>query len=122
MSYTLVYDGDCRVCTRIAGLVRQWDTRGDIDITPSQATGVPARFPWISAQQYAESIQLIAPDHTTWQGAAAVEQLLTILPRGRWFAWVFHVPLVRPIAERVYRWIARNRYRLGCGDHCRTPS
>jgi len=25
---------------------------------------------------------------------------------------------VRPLAERFYRWFARNRYRLGCGEHC----
>ena len=22
------------------------------------------------------------------------------------------------LAERFYRWFARNRYRLGCGEHC----
>jgi predicted DCC family thiol-disulfide oxidoreductase YuxK len=25
---------------------------------------------------------------------------------------------VRPLAEKFYRWFARNRYRLGCGEHC----
>ena len=29
----------------------------------------------------------------------------------------------RPLADRFYKWFARNRYKLGCGDHCqlRTP-
>ena len=27
-------------------------------------------------------------------------------------------PGVRTIAERFYVWFARNRYRLGCGEHC----
>jgi predicted DCC family thiol-disulfide oxidoreductase YuxK len=25
---------------------------------------------------------------------------------------------VRPLVDKFYRWFARNRYRLGCGDHC----
>jgi predicted DCC family thiol-disulfide oxidoreductase YuxK len=31
---------------------------------------------------------------------------------------VFSIPFARPLAERFYRWFARNRYRLGCGEHC----
>ena len=26
--------------------------------------------------------------------------------------------LARPLAERFYRWFARNRYKFGCGEHC----
>ena len=33
-------------------------------------------------------------------------------------SWIFSIPFVRPLAERFYRWFARNRYRLGCGEHC----
>ena len=122
MRYTLIYDGQCRMCTGIVDVVRRWDSGGEIEITPSQTPGVAARFPWITARAFAESIQLVSPDQKTWQGAAAVEQLLTILPRGRWIAWIFRIPLVRPLAERIYRWIARNRYRLGCGVHCRAAN
>ena len=51
-------------------------------------------------------------------GAAAIEQLLTILPRGRPISWIFKIPFVRVVAEKLYRWFARNRYKLGCGEHC----
>ena len=54
------------------------------------------------------------------QGAAAIEKLLDVLPRGGWIAWVFDIPFVRKLADRLYRWVARNRYRLGCGDHCQS--
>ena len=116
--YTLVYDGMCRMCTRLSKLLMKWDASRRIEVVPSQATGVMARFPWIPATAYSEAIQLIGPGGETWQGSAAVEQLLTILPRGRWIAWVFKVPFVRTIADKLYRWIARNRYRMGCGEHC----
>jgi predicted DCC family thiol-disulfide oxidoreductase YuxK len=116
--YTLVYDGMCRMCTRLSKLLMKWDAPRRIEVVPSQATGVMARFPWIPAKAYSEAIQLIGPGGETWQGSAAVEQLLTILPRGRWIAWVFKIPFVRTLADKLYRWVARNRYRMGCGEHC----
>jgi predicted DCC family thiol-disulfide oxidoreductase YuxK len=116
--YTLVYDGECRVCTRSVDVVRRWDTSAEIDIVAYQDAGVILRFPWIPAHAFDEAMQLVGPSGETWQGAAAVEQLLMILPRGRWVAWIYRIPLVRSLADRFYRWFARNRYRLGCGQHC----
>ena len=116
--WTLVYDGDCNVCTRIIRVVVQWDTRSDIETVPFQNPEVAARFPWIPAEAYAEAMQLVGPGGRTWAGAAAVEQLLTILPRGWLIAWTFRLPFVGRLADRFYRWFARNRYRFGCGEHC----
>ena len=118
--WTLVYDGMCGMCTRLAKLLVAWDSRRMIDVVPSQATGVMARFPWIPASAYAEAIQLVGPGGATWQGAQAVEQLLSVLPRGRWISWVFRIPFMRAVADRLYRWVARNRYRMGCGEHCQS--
>lgn len=116
--YTVVYDGDCRVCRRMVQRLKAWDRHGTFEIVASQDTGVRARFPWIPARAYRESVQLVGPGGSTWQGAAAIERILDLLPRGRLISWIFHVPFVRRIADRLYRWFARNRYRLGCGEHC----
>jgi predicted DCC family thiol-disulfide oxidoreductase YuxK len=119
-AYTVVFDGDCKVCTRLSKVLRDWDRRRELEVVSSQQPGVMARFPWIPARAYADALQLVAADGTTWQGAAAIEQLLTVLPRGRLISWVFKVPFVRTLADRFYRWFARNRYRLGCGSHCQS--
>lgn len=116
--YVVVYDGHCRVCGRLANVLRRWDTRHQLEIVPSQAPGVSARFPWIPARAYQESLQLIGPGGDTVQGAAAIERLLDVLPRGGIIGWLFKIPFVRPLADRFYRWFARHRYRLGCGEHC----
>jgi predicted DCC family thiol-disulfide oxidoreductase YuxK len=117
-AYTVVFDGDCRVCTRLANVLRGWDRDRQLEVVSSQQPGVMARFPWIPPRAYTDALQLVAADGTTWQGAAAIEQLLTVLPRGRLLSWVFKIPFVRTFADRFYRWFARNRYRLGCGAHC----
>ena len=119
-AYTVVFDGDCKVCTRMTNALRRWDRTNQLEIIPSQHPGVEARFPWIPARADAEALQLIAADGTTWQGAAAIEQLLNVLPRGRWFAWVFRIPFVRTLADRFYKWFARNRYKMGCSEHCQS--
>lgn len=117
-AYTVVFDGDCRVCTRLSTILRRWDRGHEIEVVSSQQQGVMARFPWIPARAYADALQMIAADGTTWQGAAAIEHLLDVLPRGRLIGWIFGIPFARQLADRFYRWFARNRYRLGCGTHC----
>jgi predicted DCC family thiol-disulfide oxidoreductase YuxK len=96
----------------------RWDRDGRFEIIPSQTPGLDHRFPWISADDYRESLQLVGPGGQTWQRAAAVEEILSLLPRGMLVTWVFSLPFARQIAERLYRGFAKNRYRLGCGDHC----
>ena len=118
--YTVVFDGTCGVCTRIAAMLDTLDVQERLEIVSAGDAGVGDRFPWIPSHAYADALQLIARDHTTWQGAAAIEQLLRVLPRGMWIGWIFNIPFARPVADRFYAWFARNRYRLGCGNHCTT--
>ena len=116
--YTVVYDGVCKVCTRLSKLLMAWDRRHEIEVIPSQTPGVMARFPWIPPAAYAEALQMIGPGGQTWQGAAAIEQILDVLPKGKLLSWVFSIPGLRRFADRFYRWFAKNRYKMGCGEHC----
>ena len=100
-------------------VLTNWDRNEKLEIVPSQAPGVRERFPWIPPRAYVESLQLIRThDRKTWQAAAALEELLKVLPKGRLISWLFGIPLMKPLVDQFYRWFARNRYRLGCGDHC----
>lgn len=117
--YTVIYDGHCKVCGRFVKLLAQWDRNRELEIIRSQTSGVRERFPWIPARAYVESVQVIrTSDGRTWQAAAALEELLKVLPKGRLISWLFRIPFVRPLVDRFYRWFARNRYKLGCGEHC----
>lgn len=119
--YTVVYDGFCNVCKRLVKVLEKWDRSRILEVVPSQTPGVTARFPWIPRRAYTESVQIIrASDGKTWQGAAALEQIMDVLPKGKLITWVFSIPYIRPVAERFYRWFALNRYRLGCGAHCQS--
>jgi len=120
--YTVIYDGNCGVCRRSVESLARWDRNRDLEIIPSQAPGVSERFPWIPPRSYVESVQVIrTSDGRTWQAAAALEELLNVLPKGRLVSWLFGIPFVRPLADKFYRWFARNRYRMGC-EHCAAKS
>ena len=43
-AYTVVFDGDCRVCTRLSGVLRSWDSTNQLEIVSSQQPGVMARL------------------------------------------------------------------------------
>jgi predicted DCC family thiol-disulfide oxidoreductase YuxK len=117
--FTVIYDGHCKVCGRMVKMLTKWDRNHELEIIPSQAPGIRERFPWIPPRAYVESVQVVQTSNgKTWQGAAALEQLLKILPKGRLISWLFRIPLVRPLVDLFYRWFARNRYRFGCGEHC----
>jgi predicted DCC family thiol-disulfide oxidoreductase YuxK len=117
--YAVIYDGHCKVCSRMVKLLTKWDRNHDLEMIPSQAPGVRERFSWIPARAYIESVQVVrTSDGKTWQAAAALEELLKVIPRGRLISWLFRIPLVRPLVDRFYGWFARNRYRIGCGEHC----
>lgn len=116
--WTVIYDGQCNVCGKLVKVLRGWDRRDLLEIVPFQDPGVAARFPWIPAEAYREALQLVGPGTQTWSGAAAIEQLLGILPAGWLLGWAFKMPVLGKLIDRFYRWFARNRYHLGCGLHC----
>lgn len=116
--WTVVYDGECTVCTRTVNTLRDWDRDALFELVAYQTEGVPERFPSITRQQFEEAVQLVGPDGGRWEGAAAVEKIFELVPRLNPLAWLFRLPLARPIARRAYRLFSRHRGRFGCGDHC----
>ncbi|HEY7409761.1 MAG TPA: DUF393 domain-containing protein [Vicinamibacteria bacterium] len=117
-THTVVYDGHCRVCRRMVEALARWDRENALELVASQEPGVRERFPWIAPESYEDALQLVAANGTTWDGALAVERIIGLMPRGRLVTWLFDLPFARWLADRFYRWFARNRYRMGCGDHC----
>ncbi len=97
------------MCQGWVDRLRTWDREGTLQYVPYQDPSTPQRFPWIPAEAYPEAMQLVAPDGRTWEGAGAAEVLASRLPGGGPLAWMFRIPLARPVADRVYRWVADNR-------------
>lgn len=105
---TLIYDGECGFCRESVARLRRWDPEQRIAVVPFQDREVPARF-GIALPALAAAMHLVLPDGRVFAGADAVPELGRLLPGKRWLTWLFAVPGVRPVARRVYAWIAARR-------------
>ena len=114
---TLIYDGECGFCRRSVDWLQRWDREHRIALVPFQHRARVAAFniplPALAAAMH---LVLPPPDGRVLSGADAVPELLERLPGKGWLAWGFRIPGVRPIARRVYAWIARRRHCLVRGS------
>jgi predicted DCC family thiol-disulfide oxidoreductase YuxK len=110
----VIYDGACGLCQGSVGWVSRRARPGAFEFLPCQAAERRARYPAIAEATCLEAIQLVLPDGRVLGGAAALPEILRRLRGWRWVAALFRLPGAGLIAPVVYRWIARNRYRISC--------
>jgi predicted DCC family thiol-disulfide oxidoreductase YuxK len=125
---TVIYDGDCGLCTRVKQTVEALDWLGTMRWIPSH-TAEAKRF-GIAPEQLQQAVYLVSGNGQS-SGFAAVQGMLTRLPltyfvlafviaKKPWtalaFAFLFS-PLSNPIGQPAYDWVARNRYRIA-GSTC----
>ena len=95
-------------------LMRRALSSGQLEILPCRSNVRKARFPQITEETCLTAMQLALPDGRVLAGADAVPELLRRVRGWGWLASVFALPGIRPIARRVYAWIARNRMKISC--------
>jgi len=111
----LIYDAECAMCRASAlWLMRLALAGGALEILPCRSSVRVARFPQISEAACMTAMQLVLPDGRVVAGADAVPELLRRIRGLGWLATMFALPGARPLARRVYAWIARNRMRISC--------
>jgi len=115
LTAVLIYDADCPMCRASAlWLMRLALSRGALEILPCRSPVRAQRYPAITEAACLTAMQLVLPDGRVLAGADAVPELLRRIRGLGWLATVFSVPGMRPLARRVYAWIARNRMRISC--------
>ncbi len=95
-------------------LMRLALSRKQLEILPCRSSVRAERFPQISEQVCLSAMQLVLADGRVLSGADAVPELLRRIRGLGWLAALFSLPGMRPLARRVYGWIARNRMRISC--------
>ncbi len=102
----LVYDGDCEFCRF---WIDDWRTRTNDHVRYVTSREIAAMFPDVPREKYARAVQLIDEDGSRHEGAAAVFRLLAKRDGSAWWLRLYEAPLVAPVSEWAYRWIARHR-------------
>jgi predicted DCC family thiol-disulfide oxidoreductase YuxK len=110
--YVILYDGRCRFCTAGSRRLESWMRRGSVERADFQQPDVLARFPGLSYEACMERLHLVAPDGRVFGGVEAIVQALAtrgVLGR---LAYLYYLPGLRWLLDRLYKLIAANRYRL----------
>ncbi|HKA59434.1 MAG TPA: DUF393 domain-containing protein [Gemmatimonadales bacterium] len=108
---TLIYDGECGICQQAVELLKKWDREHLLRYVPFQDSAAVSRF-GIALPALAAAMHLVLPNGRVYSGADAVPELLRLLRGKRWLAPLFDIPGVRPVARRIYAWIAMRRHCL----------
>jgi len=113
---TVLYDRDCGVCIATVRQLRRWDRLGRLDVRPLQeAAGSDDALVADAGVRGSLEDALHVVDRSTGRvtvGGDAVLAIIGALPGGPAFAPFAGWPHVRWLADRAYRLIAANRYRV----------
>jgi len=110
----LLYDGRCQLCVRSVGYLRRLDWFGRVACRDGRD---PANYPPtpqpLDPQRLTEEMHLVTPDrHQVYHGFGAFRWMAWRLPPLWLVAPLLYLPGVPALGQRVYLWVARNRFHL----------
>jgi predicted DCC family thiol-disulfide oxidoreductase YuxK len=113
----VLYDGDCGICTAQVGKLPWWDCQGHLAYLSLHDPQVAQRWPDLSAERLMQEMCIVDARGRRHWGPAAIRYLSLRLRRLWWALPVLYFPGSMLLWRPLYRWIAKNRYRLS-GTAC----
>lgn len=114
MTYYVIYDGNCNLCTTLVQLLENLDQGQKFRYIPMQDESSLQQWE-ITPQDCEMGMILINADapQQRWQGSAAAEEIGRLLPMGEVFVTAYRsLPGLKWIGDRTYEQIRDNRYTL----------
>ncbi|MCA9837657.1 MAG: DUF393 domain-containing protein [Trueperaceae bacterium] len=106
----IMYDGSCKLCKAQAENLARL-AQGKVRSEALQ-TAV-GKFPEISLEEALKEIKLVSSSGQVYGGAEAIVQLINIgQPVLGKLLYPYYLPGVKQLADKLYAWVARNRYKL----------
>jgi predicted DCC family thiol-disulfide oxidoreductase YuxK len=106
---TLVYDGECEFCTRLARWVERQDGSRRVSVKANQEAGLIESL-GLSRAEVDRAAWAVEPGGRKFEGAAAINRVLRELGGG-WalLGWLYGVAPIRWVEDRYYGRVARRR-------------
>lgn len=116
--YFVFYDGNCRICTRSRRMIQRLRTSADLVFVDAQDPAAMRPFPILGRDASLGQIHVLNPAGELAGGYDGLLALVPALPTFRPLHPLLRWRPVRALGAKVYRWIARNRYRIGGSVSC----
>jgi predicted DCC family thiol-disulfide oxidoreductase YuxK len=106
---TLLYDGECDFCKRLARWVRRRDARGGVDVRPSQEAGLVERL-GLTRAEVDRASWAVEAGGAKFEGAAGINRVFRELG-GLWavVGALYRVPPIGWAEDRYYARVAKKR-------------
>lgn len=114
----VIYDGQCRICTAQVRKLPWWDCQKKLSYLSLHDPEVARRWPDLSHDRLMQEMVIIDRHGNRHWGPEAIRYLTRRLRRLWWASPFLHFPGSMFLWRPLYRWIARNRYRLSGGQAC----
>ncbi len=118
----VIYDGDCRICTSQVSKLPWWDCQQKLSYLSLHDPLVQERWPDLSHERLMTEMCIVDTNGNRHWGAHAIRYLSRRLRRLWWAAPFLHFPGSMLVMQPVYRWIAKNRYRLSGTEACESDA
>ena len=111
--YTLLFDGECRVCAAFARVVRLVDLRRGLQVCSIQDSG--GLLAAVPAEERLGAAHAVGPDGRVTSGAEAMPAIVAALTAGPRFEARLRSSRTSMVAlEYIYRLMTEMRGRLSC--------
>ena len=109
---TVLYDGECRFCTRSAHTIQRRFGRARVALKNFQEEGALEPYPLVTHDAAMKKMHVVLADGRVFAGAAAFARILASIPVVGWLAYVYYVPGIKQLADLAYALVAKYRYKL----------
>ena len=117
-AYTVFYDANCRLCAASRRRLERLRPRARLTFVDLRDDAAMRDFPMVDRAAGLRQMFVLDPAGKLTGGYDAFLSLVPTIPLVRPFGPLLRLPPVRMIGRAAYRWVARNRYRLGGAVSC----
>ena len=110
----VLYDGECPLCRKTTDLLKRLDWLGRLRFHNCRDTaGIPAHSAHLDPERMLQEMHVLTPDRAAaYSGFRAVRWIAGRVP----VLWPLYpllfIPGMAKLGQRLYLWIARNRFHL----------
>jgi predicted DCC family thiol-disulfide oxidoreductase YuxK len=121
----VLYDGDCAFCCKSIALLKKLDWLGKLDyVNVRDETQPILKDPLTAAAPLLEQMHVLPRDgQTLYGGYRAIRFIAWRLPMTWLIAPLLYLPGMTWLGQKIYLWIARNRFKIIPCEHgaCHVP-